>query len=272
LLLLSGGGGGKTHRYYAATAALRTGVDLATVYCAEEAAIPIKCYSPELMVQPIYRAQTISSSDDPAAGVDVETEIHAMVQAVAEGMEYMHCLLIGPGLGRSAPVLDAVQRIITMAIAKRKFLVLDADALFLLSHYKNLLQGYDRVVLTPNAVELQRLQEAGILELARDAIIVQKGHYDVVSRNGTAIIQCTETGGLKRPGGIGDVLAGTIAALVSWHALLVPARQGDLALSCWTACCIVKRATAKAYARHGRAMSAQDVIGEIGPVFQEMVE
>ncbi len=36
--------------YYAAMAALKVGADLATVYCAEEAAVPIKCYSPELMV------------------------------------------------------------------------------------------------------------------------------------------------------------------------------------------------------------------------------
>lgn len=36
--------------YYAAMAALRTGSDLATVICAPEALIPIKSYSPELMV------------------------------------------------------------------------------------------------------------------------------------------------------------------------------------------------------------------------------
>ena len=61
-------GGSKEHcgaPYYAAQAALSThfflyvcfcinsfldlGADLVNVYCAEEAAIPIKCYSPELM-------------------------------------------------------------------------------------------------------------------------------------------------------------------------------------------------------------------------------
>jgi NAD(P)H-hydrate repair Nnr-like enzyme with NAD(P)H-hydrate dehydratase domain len=30
------------------------GADLAFVFCAEEAAIPIKSYSPELMVAPVY--------------------------------------------------------------------------------------------------------------------------------------------------------------------------------------------------------------------------
>ena len=40
--------------YYAASAALNCGVDLVTVFCAKEASIPIKCYSPELMVQSVY--------------------------------------------------------------------------------------------------------------------------------------------------------------------------------------------------------------------------
>ena len=36
-------------------AALRTGADLAFVFCAEEASIPIKSYSPELMVASVYK-------------------------------------------------------------------------------------------------------------------------------------------------------------------------------------------------------------------------
>lgn len=43
--------------YYAAMASLKAGADLAFVFCAEEAAIPIKCYSPELMVAPVYTAR-----------------------------------------------------------------------------------------------------------------------------------------------------------------------------------------------------------------------
>lgn len=42
--------------YYASMAALKVGSDLATVFCASEASIPIKCYSPELMVSPVYEA------------------------------------------------------------------------------------------------------------------------------------------------------------------------------------------------------------------------
>jgi Carbohydrate kinase len=52
--------------YYAAMAALKTGADLAFCFCAQEAAIPIKCYSPELLVAPVYSA----------------TEFDAVVQAL----------------------------------------------------------------------------------------------------------------------------------------------------------------------------------------------
>ena len=40
--------------YYAAISALRAGAELSTVFTSESAAIPIKCYSPELMVVPKY--------------------------------------------------------------------------------------------------------------------------------------------------------------------------------------------------------------------------
>ena len=38
--------------YYAGTSSLRAGADLSHIFCIEEAAIPIKSYSPELIVHP----------------------------------------------------------------------------------------------------------------------------------------------------------------------------------------------------------------------------
>lgn len=40
--------------YYAGMAALHVGSDLAFVFCAQEASLAIKSYSPELMVAPVY--------------------------------------------------------------------------------------------------------------------------------------------------------------------------------------------------------------------------
>ena len=41
--------------YFAAMASLRTGSDLAFIYCHESAAIPIKSYSPELIVTSVFQ-------------------------------------------------------------------------------------------------------------------------------------------------------------------------------------------------------------------------
>ena len=48
--------------YYASMAALKTGSDLAFIFCAEEAALPLKCYSPELMVSPVYQAKEFDAA------------------------------------------------------------------------------------------------------------------------------------------------------------------------------------------------------------------
>lgn len=64
--------------YYAAVSALKFGADLSWVYCSQEAAIPIKSYSPELMVTPFY--------DDKRLG-DSNTE-HL------QGTKQVQCLLV----------------------------------------------------------------------------------------------------------------------------------------------------------------------------------
>ena len=51
--------------FYAASAALQMGADLASVFCAEEAVIPIKCYSPELVVSSFYKDSSLP--DDESA-------------------------------------------------------------------------------------------------------------------------------------------------------------------------------------------------------------
>ncbi len=47
--------------FYASMASLKVGADLAFCFCAEEASIPIKSYSPELMVAPVYKAADFDS-------------------------------------------------------------------------------------------------------------------------------------------------------------------------------------------------------------------
>lgn len=74
------------------------GADLVSVFCAEEAAIPIKCYSPELMVLPIYSDKDSNEADITAMEMD-PLHIQSTANIVVQAMERLHVLIIGPGLG-----------------------------------------------------------------------------------------------------------------------------------------------------------------------------
>ncbi|KAI2493478.1 ATP-dependent (S)-NAD(P)H-hydrate dehydratase [Fragilaria crotonensis] len=66
--------------YYAGMAALHAGADLAFIFCAQEAALAIKSYSPELMVAPVY----VASSLDSARNEGTEKEQGALVDGMVE--------------------------------------------------------------------------------------------------------------------------------------------------------------------------------------------
>ena len=277
--------------YYAACAALNCGVDLVTVFCAKEACIPIKCYSPELMVQGVYSVEeldafaeiSVMSDEDNSKAVEARKRT---VKSVTDVFSSLHALCIGPGLGRHELLFPAVSSIIEKAIECNLPLILDADALYMLSldEYKGLLFElikYENVIMTPNLMEFKRLKTA--LDQCNDdplygnGIIVQKGSSDIITQ-GTIKLECREQGGLKRSGGIGDVLAGTISAFMAWNIILQNKnsdetdvkQQDNRLLATWTACCTVKKATFKAFERKRRSMSAQHVLEEMPIAIQEM--
>ncbi len=269
--------------YYAAMASLKCGADLAFCFCAEEAAIPLKSYSPELMVAPVYKASEFEEADekqgDEAFDDDSNVLVERMVEQVCSMMDKMHVLVLGPGLGRSPLVLEATARIIQRAQSQHQLpLVIDADALFLLTlpKYKTLLSDESLVVLTPNAMELKRLRDSNPY-LPDRCIMIEKGSVDTIrlasDSSQSPSMVCGETGGLKRSGGIGDVLAGTCGTLVAWNNILSSrgkASIDDVPLACWTACCFVKRATKKAFDIHRRSMTAPDILEELGPTIDKM--
>lgn len=282
--------------YYAAMASLKCGADLAFCFCAEEAAIPLKSYSPELMVAPVYNAadfgralRKIKDVDDEVPWDDETNElIERMVEQICNLMDKMHVLVLGPGLGRCPLVLEATARIIRRAQKEYHLpLVLDADALFLLTlpkYQSNLLSNESPVILTPNAMEKKRLVDSGHTteSLPDNCWMIEKGSVDTILPAATAFgatktilptMICGEVGGLKRSGGIGDILAGTCGTLVAWNTILSSrgkASPDDLSLACWTACCFVKRSTKKAFEIHRRSMTAPDILHELGPVIDEM--
>eukprot|EP00980_Cylindrotheca_fusiformis_P010256 scaffold2277_cov137-Cylindrotheca_fusiformis.AAC.11 len=260
--------------YYAAMASLSAGADLSFVFCAEEATLPIKSYSPELMVAGVYSAKEFDQLADQDEK-DAEIPIQKMVQEVTSVMDKLHCLVIGPGMGRCPIVMKATARIIREAQSRKIPLVLDADALFMLTQpdYHELLQPSSPVVLTPNKVERKRLEPT--MGSLNHCVVVEKGQYDEIQYTGGTNLACGEEGGLKRSGGLGDILSGTLGTLVSWNAILTDqgdASSEDIPLACWTACCFVKRATNRSFEAHRRSMTAPDVLKQLGPAVNEMTD
>jgi hypothetical protein len=116
-------------------------------WTAHEATIPLKCYSPEFMVQSVYRAETFDAlrqggswtvdtvptllEQSPAARHAVD----AMVETVVSGIGRCHALVVGPGLGRCPLVGYAVGLILQRVHQKCPHMpvILDADALWFVS-------------------------------------------------------------------------------------------------------------------------------------------
>jgi len=232
-----------------------------------------------------------------------EVSVGSIADTITTMFPTLHTLCIGPGLGRHPLVFSAVEKVIRKAMESNLMLVLDADALYMLSlkEYRSLLDelsNYERCVMTPNLMEMRRLDEA-FSEGSDDAkvgmsvekkysnIVVHKGNVDTIT-NVCHTMQCKEEGGLKRSGGIGDVLAGTISAFMAWNAILEKDMSNDddssidsrvvdrqhcqRVFASWAACCAVKKGTRIAFQKKRRAMSALDVIGEIGEVLGSMEE
>eukprot|EP00931_Biecheleriopsis_adriatica_P050655 TRINITY_DN29349_c0_g1_i1.p1 TRINITY_DN29349_c0_g1~~TRINITY_DN29349_c0_g1_i1.p1 ORF type:complete len:407 (+),score=75.37 TRINITY_DN29349_c0_g1_i1:61-1281(+) len=260
--------------YYAGISALRTGAELLYLCTAAEAALPIKTYSPELMVTPVYSFDQIADQEMQ----DVEKQ--AFVDKVLDVVPRLHSLCLGPGLGRHEAVLGSVASIIEQSKKRDLPMVLDADALFLVIQNPEIVRGYRGAILTPNAMEYRLLAKACLgdetadLRLVCDSLqgvtVVQKGAVDQIFCSHEPGIheplRCEERGTPRRPGGIGDILAGVLATMLAWNAQ----RRGSKLRTCHAACLLVRRASRAAYAKNQRAMVAPDIIEELGPEMQKL--
>jgi ATP-dependent NAD(P)H-hydrate dehydratase len=143
--------------YYSGQSALKFGADLAFIFCSHDSAIPIKCYSPELMVLPF------DSLDDKN---DIES-FQKSANVIIEQFPRIHSLCIGPGLGRN----DRVQYVIHAVI---KEVVIDADALAILSNDLSVIRNYPNCILTPNKPEFERLLNSAINEISLNKEAISK--------------------------------------------------------------------------------------------------
>lgn len=210
-VLVVGGSRGLTGAVcMAAEAAIRAGAGYAAVATPSELEPILEVKLTEVMTLAV-----------PGGGGSLDPEA---AEPVLERAATANCVVLGPGLGRSegaAALARDLSRRITGA------LLIDADGLNALGTDLEALAGPDRpLILTPHAGELGRLlgTDSGAIEERRlesatgaarrcGGIVVLKGDDTIVTDGERVAVNALSSPGLATAG-TGDVLSGTIAALV----------------------------------------------------------
>ncbi|RFS20542.1 NAD(P)H-hydrate dehydratase [Chitinophaga silvatica] len=252
-LLIAGSYGKIGAAVLSAKSCLRSGVGL------------LSCYVPQC-------GYDIMQISEPCAMCIVDENTHYNTH-FHQGMESARykAIGIGPGLDTQTATAKSLERL--LAVWKSP-MVIDADALNLLSIYPSLLQEVPKnSILTPHPKEFERLfgssqNDIDRLELlSREAVsrhlyILLKGRYTAMAcPDGSIYFNPTGNPGMAT-GGSGDVLTGILTGLLaqgysSKEALLfgvwIHGYAGDLAA-----------------AEHSQeAMTAADIINGLGKAFQE---
>jgi len=192
--------------FLAASAAMRTGVDL--VYLAVPGLIAgaVRALSPDLIVVPLADSKLTTGS----------------VSRLVNWLPQVDSIAVGPGLGPQDE--ERLRRCLAILSQKTKRLVVDADALrpSVLSLAKSV-----EMVVTPHAGEFERLfatklqaetdsRVDAVVKHAREhsITVLLKGPTDIVSDGLAVGINKTHSASMT-VGGTGDVLTGITAGLAS---------------------------------------------------------
>ncbi|KAK2041875.1 carbohydrate kinase [Colletotrichum somersetense] len=291
--------------YFSAMASARLGCDMSHVICTPGAASVIKTYSPNLMVHPLMRQTPSDAAPSGSRDAHADQDAGAVAGPIIDMLARLHVLVIGPGLGRDPLMQDTVARVIRAARERSLPLVLDADALLVVQKDPALVRGYGLAVLTPNVVEFSRLcgalgvdeaeakdrgagkgeeakETAKVEALARaleGVTVVQKGGKDFIS-NGKETLVVDLEGGLKRSGGQGDTLTGSIATFLGWrHAYLEGlwdtgeenmAEDELVRLAAFGGSAITRECSRRAFLKKGRSLQASDLTEEVHGSFMAL--
>lgn len=205
-LLIVGGGPFTGAPYYVSVGAYRTGVDLALVYAPHGAAEHIRNYGPEPIVHDAGDGERLDADG---------------ARIVIDAMDDADALVLGPGLGTHPESIQAAKDILAAAAQRNLPVVVDADGLDAVTEDYLVANG-TRTVLTPHSKEFRDLTGAAdadaptVSDYARrhGVMVVRKGRVDVI-----ASPERTKTCHRGHPcmtvGGTGDVLAGSIGAMLA---------------------------------------------------------
>lgn len=199
LLCIGGNKGTAGAIRLAGEAALRSGAGLVKVYAHEASKIQVSAGRPELMV------------------TDENLE---------EALNWATCVVLGPGLGQDDWAVTAFEMAMKHCQTHPKPMVIDADALNLLSKHA-LSYTVESSIITPHAGEAARLLGVSVDEVESDRFnsarqCAQRYHATCILKGAGSIIDNeTQTWVCKHgnPGmasaGMGDVLSGILGAMLA---------------------------------------------------------
>ena len=189
----------------AAGAALRSGCGLVTLHS-----------TPRALGAAVVRCPAAMLSEDPGEAFS----------RLPVSMDRYTAVAVGPGLGRLPETKEALLELLSEAKGRCLPVVLDADALNILSELPDW-KTYVPMgsVLTPHLGELRRLfswkEDAERDRLARElcsgagcALVVKGFHTKVFTPDGACLVNSTGNPGLAK-GGSGDVLTGLLGGLLA---------------------------------------------------------
>jgi len=193
----------------AAMAALRTGVDIATVAAPETTATTIASMSPALITIKL-KGKNLKPDN---------------LSSLEEHINSATAVVVGPGLGLHPETVEAVHHIIDQLEQQNKPLLLDADALKAIAERKHKFEL--PVVLTPHAREYEILtgtklpkdptekaEKAKTTAAKLGATILLKGPTDIITDGTQTKLNFTGNPAMT-VGGTGDILSGITGALLA---------------------------------------------------------
>jgi ATP-dependent NAD(P)H-hydrate dehydratase len=245
------------------------------------------------MVSPILR----STASISQAQKEKEPSGEELAKPILDMLPRLHVLVIGPGLGRDIVTQKQVKAVISAAKHHDPPvpMVLDADALWLVQTDPDLIKGHKECILTPNVVEFGRLAksvgmdqskgdpEQACQELSKilgGVCIIQKGAVDYISQGLDTIISDFQ-GGLKRAGGQGDTLTGSLGTFLAWRSIYHEglwdvgegkmSREETLLVAAFGGSAITRECSRRAFEKRQRSLQASDLTEEVHNSFLALI-
>jgi holo-[acyl-carrier-protein] synthase len=212
VVVLAGSQGYTGAAYLASMGAARSGAGLVRLLVAQS-------------IYPILAEKATEVVVGPVPEISPGVVGHASLSGILRGFAGADAGVIGPGLGRDASTRRLIEDLVPRVVAP---LVLDADALNLLSEHRSILPRLSpQIVLTPHPAEFARLSGLETTAVQEDRrgiasrfakvwnkVVVLKGAGTVIAApDGRVTLNPIATPALASAG-TGDVLAGLIAGLM----------------------------------------------------------